>query len=1455
MTRRLTALMLALALVVVTQPLEQGSVAAQGATTQFQVTLNSAAHQTYGLYYPVTYMFQIPSDSSNLTAQYRYSTGDSWQSLSTLTSSDHFNGIDVARFDYANDVAYLSIAFSPASDLIFLRILNDQAEVPLTYLGMPLYYDNRQAAVTVTLDDLDGPNNSYFSDADAILSAAQVHYTAAIVTGAEPNWTSIANWIDAGYMEAASHSRTHPLSLDDYASTGYDNEILGSRDDILTNLAPAVTHIPVYIEPSGLEDAQVRQEIAGAHYLVARGYPITQSVNTFSTWGSDGTYERALYSYDTDNWPWYNGPAQELLVPQANSAFDAAYEAGGIYHLMDHPWHRRWEQPSYLGQHITYISNRLDVWYAAFGELYLYHYVQERGQVSVLPVGSSPITLLSVFKSGAGNGTVSSTPAGITCGSTCSADLVPNTVVTLTATADEGSTFAGWSGGDCPSTDACVVTIDAAKSVTATFILNVNTLTVDKAGGGSGTVSSSPAGIDCGATCTADFEYRTVVTVTATPNLGSSFAGWSPNCQLVNDNCAVIMTAEALVTATFTLNTYTLTVATAGNGSGATSNTPPGSTFTHGTVVTVTATPSLTSTFAGWSGGCSGTGTCVVTMTADTLVTATFTAITRALTVKLTGTGSGNVTSAPAGINCPVGLCSTSFITGTVVTLAATPGLTSTFAGWSGRCSGTGTCVVTMTANSNVTATFTAITRALTVKLTGTGSGSVTSAPAGINCPAGLCSTSFITGTVVTLIATPNIGSTFTGWSGRCTGTATCVVTMTANTSVTATFALNTCTLTVTTAGNGSGTTSNYPPGSTFTYGTLVTVTATPNPGSSFAGWSPNCTPVSGKCVVTMTANTLVTATFTLNTYTLTVATAGNGSGTTSNTPPGTTFTYGTVVTLTATPNPGSSFAGWSPNCTPVGGKCVVTMTANTSVIATFVLNTYTLTVATAGNGSGTTSNNPPGSTFTYGTLVTVTATPNPGSSFAGWSPNCTPVNGKCVVTMTANTLVTATFTLNTHTLTVTTTGNGSGATSNTPPGTTFTYGTVVTLTATPNPGSSFTGWSGDCSGIGPCVVTMSTHRVVTATFTLNPPNTFALSVYRTGNGNGMVTSLPAGIDCGAACAANFTNGTVVTVTATPNPGSSFAGWSPNCTPVSGKCVVTMTAATFVTATFALNTYTLTVTTAGNGSGTTSDTPPGSTFTYGTVVTLTATPNPGSSFAGWSPNCTPVGGKCVVTMTANTLVTATFALNTYTLTVTTAGNGSGATSNNPPGSTFTYGTAVTLTATPNPGSTFTGWSGDCSGSGPCVVTMNTHRAVTATFTLNPPNTFALSVYRAGSGNGMVTSLPAGVDCGATCAANFTDGTVVTLTATPMARSSFTGWRGACSGAVHCTVTMRANTLVTATFSTFLIYLPIVVNNIAAAPDGMQVVIPDRVDVNVTNPIADGHTTERIGPPYEETAHE
>ena len=160
---------------------------------------------------------------------------------------------------------------------------------------------------------------------------------------------------------------------------------------------------------------------------------------------------------------------------------------------------------------------------------------------------------------------------------------------------------------------------------------------------------------------------------------------------------------------------------------------------------------------------------------------------TLALKVNLAGGGQGSVTSSPAGISCP-SKCVFGFSDGTMVTLTAHAATGSVFTGWSGACSGTGTCSVTLSASESVTATF-KLLFPLTVTRAGNGTGTVTSSPAGISCPS-TCSANFISGTVVTLTVAAATGSTFAGWSGACTGTGSCSVTMSAAKSVTATFNL-----------------------------------------------------------------------------------------------------------------------------------------------------------------------------------------------------------------------------------------------------------------------------------------------------------------------------------------------------------------------------------------------------------------------------------------------------------------------------------------------------------------------------------------------------------------------------------------------------------------------------------------------------------------------------------------
>ncbi len=324
-------------------------------------------------------------------------------------------------------------------------------------------------------------------------------------------------------------------------------------------------------------------------------------------------------------------------------------------------------------------------------------------------------------------------------------------------------------------------------------------------------------------------------------------------------------------------------------------------------------------------------------------------------TFTLTVARSGNGSVTGAGINCG-GDCSETVDSGTIITLSATPTTGNTFANWSGACTGTGACNVTMNAAKTVNATFNPIT--YSVNVTRVGNGTVSGGT--ISCGA-TCQNVFNYGTTVTLNAAPLAGYTFTGWSGACTGTAACTLTMNGNRDVTATFVrTNTApttydlTFTIPSPGttalvtlNGTDPESDsltFTPG-TPTKGSLVrnpdgkytyTITA-PIPTTPFTDTF-NYYASDGKLT---SAASKVTINYTITPpamFTLTVAKVGNGTVTAPGIACGGDcqgdFAKDTNAVLTATPAAGYTFSGWSA-CTGVG-TCSVPMNTAKTVTATF---------------------------------------------------------------------------------------------------------------------------------------------------------------------------------------------------------------------------------------------------------------------------------------------------------------------------------------------------------------------------------------------------------------------------------------------------------------------------------------------------------------------------------------
>jgi Divergent InlB B-repeat domain/Collagen triple helix repeat (20 copies) len=327
------------------------------------------------------------------------------------------------------------------------------------------------------------------------------------------------------------------------------------------------------------------------------------------------------------------------------------------------------------------------------------------------------------------------------------------------------------------------------------------------------------------------------------------------------------------------------------------------------------------------------------------------------LNITKDGTGTGTV---ECEVNAgPAEACAAEYAEGTNVKLKATADAGSEFKGFSGDCTGA-TCELTMSSAKSVTATFDDIPRTLGITENGSGTGAVECKVNGGSAEA--CAASYPNGTSLQLVATPDAGSEFAGYSAG-TGSASscstspCSFTIEADSTVTATFNLIQRTLTINEGGGGSGSvecdTGSGPEACAATYpdGTEVTAIATAESGSEFKQWSGECDNVTGdECEVTMDANKTIEAVFSLEgASTLTLIKGGaSGGGTVVSTPSGINcgpscneetdeFAPSTVVTLQETPAAGRVFAGWI-GCKHTGATtCQVTVNGETEVTAVFL--------------------------------------------------------------------------------------------------------------------------------------------------------------------------------------------------------------------------------------------------------------------------------------------------------------------------------------------------------------------------------------------------------------------------------------------------------------------------------------------------------------------------------------
>ncbi len=984
-------------------------------------------------------------------------------------------------------------------------------------------------------------------------------------------------------------------------------------------------------------------------------------------------------------------------------------------------------------------------------------------------------------------------------------------IVPMTATSNPGFKFKSWTSTGLGSTTD---TLNASPSVTMngpiTEIAHFIRFSAQV------TVQTNPAGEQVTIDGVTYASPHTIALITgsihtiAVPDTQSGATGTRYLYSSWNDggakSHAVTILSDTTFTASFTTQYFLTTVANQGG-----TVTPPSSWFNRGQVIPIIATPNANYAFTSWSGlGYSGSlDTATVTMNQPITETASF----QHNPIQIT------VTTYPAGLAYTFNGTpyttpqSVSFLPGTLVYLGAnspqngSAGIQYIWKNWNTGSAQYSTYTIPDT-NKSITIIANFGTQyLLTTAVTSVGTGGTVTPPSGY----------LDSGSVATLTATPNTGSIFKKWSGSGTGSYSgtnnpASVTMKSVINDTAFFVVDTMIITATAGANGT----ISPSGSVkVPYGSNQTFTITPIglyhisdvvvDGSSVGA-------VSSYQFTNVTAAHTITASFTLNGYTITATAGANGTITPSG---AIGVNGGANQSFTITPNSGyhndSLFIdNISTAVTPT--YQFTNIGANHTIRVTFAPNTQTVKIQSNIAGllvaaDGTTYASPHtfswlfNSTHTIAAVDTQAGAANTRYTWLSWNDAGAKSHS---VTIAGDTTFTVSFT----TQFFLTTNADSGSV--TPPSSWRNSGAVVPITGIPNPGFKFASWSGTGTGstsdtLNPSSVTVNGPITETAHFTR-----FSAQVKVQTNPAGQHIIVD-GTSYSSPQVFNWTTGSFHTIavpdTQTGGVGTRyiFSSWNDN-----GAISHSVSAASDSTFTANFSTqYYLTM--AANVGGSAS--PPSGWFNRNQVVTIIAIPDVNHLFSSWSgPGYSGSLDTAIVTMTQPMTETASFQHKPIQLTISTY----------PPGLAFTFnGTPYTTPQTNSflPGTLiYLGANSPQNIPGQSNIqyvwkNWNTGSAQYSTYTI--PDTNSSIAIIANFGIQYLLSTAAGPGGSVTPPTGQWEdsGSVVTLTATPNLGYSFLQWTGKGTGSYTgfnnpATITMNAPLSDSASFSRFTVHITV-----------------------------------------------
>ena len=525
------------------------------------------------------------------------------------------------------------------------------------------------------------------------------------------------------------------------------------------------------------------------------------------------------------------------------------------------------------------------------------------------------------------------------------------TTATLTATANEGYEFVGWTIGEETMTEnPLTLTVMSDVNVVANFKAIEYTVTASVNDAAMGSVEGAGT-----------YNYGSTAILTATANVGYEFVGWTVNGETLTENpLTLTVTSDVNVVANFKAIEYTVTATVNDPAMG---NVEGAGTYKQGSAATLTATANEGYEFVGWTVGeeTMTDNPLTLTVTSDVTVVANFKAIEHTVTVTVNGPAMGTVEG--AGV----------YNHGATATLTATANEGYEFVGWTvnGETLTENPLTLTVTSDVNVVANFKAIEYTITATANDPAMGIVEGAG------------TYNYGSTAILTATVSVGYEFVGWTvnGETLTENPLTLTVTSDVEVVANFKAIEYIVTATANDPAMGTVEGA---GVYNHGATATLTATANEGYEFVGWTVGEeTMTENPLTLTVTSDVTVVANFKAIEHTVTVTVNGPAMGSVEGAG---TYKQGSTATLTATASEGYEFVGWTiGEETMTENPLTLTVMSDVDVVANFKaieLPQYIVTISINDSTMGSVEG---AGLYEEGAIATLTAMANAGFAFVGW--------------------------------------------------------------------------------------------------------------------------------------------------------------------------------------------------------------------------------------------------------------------------------------------------------------------------------------------------------------------------------------------------------------------------------------------------------------------------------------